>query len=347
MTTPKNKKNEQLLPESYGAFVNELKRRVREAQVRAALSVNQELVCLYWDIGRKVLERQRDEGWGTKVIDRLATDLRAEFPEMKGFSARNIKYMRGLAEAWPEESIVQQAVAQIPWGHNVRILDRVKNPTERIWYIQQTIQQGWSRNVLVHQIESGLYHRQGQAITNFDKTLVSPQSDLANQILKDPYNFDFLSLGEAAHERDLERGLLEHLRNFLLELGKGFAFVGNQYHLEVGGEDFYIDILFYHLHLRCYVVIELKMGEFKPEYAGKVNFYLSAVDEQLKHDTDQPTIGLILCKVKNKLIAEYALRDSGKPIGIAEYQLTQSLPSSIAGELPTIEELESELSDNK
>ncbi len=335
------------MPESYGAFINDLKHRVREAQVRAALSVNRELVCLYWDIGRKVLERQRDEGWGTKVIDRLATDLRAEFPEMKGFSARNIKYMRGFAEAWPGESIVQQAAAQIPWGHNVRILDRVKNPTERIWYIQQTIQHGWSRNVLVYQIESGLYHRQGQAITNFDKTLVSPQSDLANQILKDSYNFDFLSLGEAAHERDLERGLLEHLRNFLLELGKGFAFVGNQYPLEVGGEDFYIDILFYHLHLRCYVVIELKMGEFKLEYAGKVNFYLSAVDEQLKHDTDQPTIGLILCKVKNKLIAEYALRDSGKPIRISEYQLTQSLSISLAGELPTIEELESELSDDK
>ncbi len=293
-----------------------------------------------------MLKRQQGEGWGTKVIDRLAADLKAAFPEMKGFSARNIKYMRALAEAWPDSEFVQEVLAQIPWYHNITLLDKVKDRDERAWYINQTIHHGWSRNVLVHQIESELYQRQSQAITNFDQTLMPPQSDLARQILKDPYNFDFLSLGDAAHERELERSLLHHLQDFLLDLGKGFAFVGSQYHLEVGGEDFYIDLLFYHLKLRSYVVIELKVGEFKPEYAGKMNFYLSAVDAQLKHTDDQPSIGLILCKQKNRLIAEYALRDSGKPIGISEYQLTQVLPSSIAGELPTIEELESELSDD-
>lgn len=333
------------LPKDYPQFLAELKQRIREAQVRAALAVNKELVSLYWQIGRMILIRQNEEGWGTQIIDRLSQDLRQSFPEMKGFSSRNLKYMRTLAEAYPEESFVQQAVAQIPWGHNVRILDYVKTPAERQWYIRKTTEYGWSRAVLVHQIESGLYHREGKALTNFQINLPAPQSNLAQQILKDPYNFDFLSLGREAEERELEKGLTAHLREFLLELGKGFAFVGNQYHLEVGDQDFYIDLLFYHLHLRCYVVIDLKTEEFQPEFAGKMNFYLSAVDDLLKHPEDQPSIGLILCKTKNKVVAEYALRDTRKPIGISAYQLIESLPKQFKEQLPTVEELEAELKD--
>jgi predicted nuclease of restriction endonuclease-like (RecB) superfamily len=263
--------------------------------------------------------------------------------QSKGFSSRNLKYMRAFAEAWPDNTFVQQVVAQIPWGHNVRILDYVKDPPEREWYMRQTIQHGWSRNVLVHQIESALYRRQGKALTNFDRTLPAPQSELAQQILKDPYSFDFLTLGPEAQERDLERGLLSHIRDFLLELGVGFAFVGSQYHLEVGGQDYYLDLLFYHLRLRCYVVIDLKISEFQPEFAGKMNFYLSAVDGLLRHPTDQPSVGIILCKTKNKVIVEYALRDTHKPIGVSAYQLTESLPKQLRGSLPTIEELEAEL----
>ncbi|MGB8700077.1 MAG: PDDEXK nuclease domain-containing protein, partial [Thermosynechococcaceae cyanobacterium] len=286
----------ELLPLDYQTYLAQLKERIRSTQVKAALAVNRELVLLYWGIGRDILQRQAEQGWGTKVIDQLARDLKQEFPEMSGFSTRNLKYMRAFAEAYPDELIVQQLVAQIPWGHNVRILDHVKAPDERLWYAQQTIENGWSRNVLVHQIESNLYARQGRAITNFTLVLPPTQSDLAHQLLKDSYVFDFLSLGQAAKERDLERGLLLHLQRFMLELGKGFAFVGNQYHLEVGGQDFYIDLLFYHLKLRCYVVIDLKMGNFQPEYAGKMGFYLAAVDDLLRHPEDRQSIGLILCK---------------------------------------------------
>ncbi len=277
------------------------------------------------------------------MIDRLAQDLRREFPDMKGFSARNLKYMRAFAEAYPDKEFVQQPVAQIPWGHNVRTLDYVKDPAERIWYIRQTIEHGWSRNVLVHQIESGLYHRKGKAITNFDRTLPAPQSDLAREVLKDPYVFDFLGLTEDIRERELERQLIARIRDFLLELGVGFAFVGSQVHLEVGGEDFYLDLLFYHLKLRCYVVIELKTGEFKPEYAGKMNFYLSAVDDLFRHPDDRPSIGIILCKSKNKVIVEYALRDTTKPIGVSSYRLTRALPEELKESLPSVEELEREL----
>jgi predicted nuclease of restriction endonuclease-like (RecB) superfamily len=328
----------------YDAFLRDLKARIRSAQVRAALSVNRELVLLYWQIGTDILTNQRERGWGAKVIDRLSADLRRDFPEMKGFSARNLKYMRALAEAYPDEPFVQQLVAQIPWGHNVRLLDHVKDATEREWYLQQTVQHGWSRNVLVHQIESGLYRRQGKALTNFDRTLPSPTSDLAQSLLKDPYSFDFLSLGDDARERDLHRGLVEHLREFLLELGVGFAFVGSQYPLEVGDTDFYIDLLFYHLKLRCFVVIELKVSDFEPEFVGKLNFYLSAVDDLLRHPDDGPSIGLLLCKTKNRVVVEYALRDTGKPIGVSEYQLLEALPEGLQGSLPTIEELEAEMS---
>lgn len=324
----------------YNEFLHELKERIRHAQMQAVLAVNRELILLYWLLGRDILTRQQQQGWGAKVIDRLAADLRSSFPMMKGLSPRNLKYMRALASAYPDESFVQQVVAQIPWGHNIRILDAVKDSLEREWYIRQTIQHGWSRNILVHQIESGLYHRQGKAITNFERTLPKPQSELAIELLKDPYNFDFLSLGEDAKERDLERALIDQIRNFLLELGVGFAFVGSQYHLEVGGEDFYLDLLFYHLRLRCFVVIDLKMSEFQPEFSGKMNFYLSAVDELLRHPDDQPSIGLILCKSKNQVIAEYALRDMNKPIGVSAYQLMKTLPEQLKGNLPTIEELE-------
>lgn len=331
------------LPEGYEQFLGGLKDRIREAQLRAALAVNRELVLLYWSLGRDILIRQGEQGWGAKVIDRLAVDLKRAFPGMAGFSARNLKYMRAFAAAWPEEPIVQQLVAQIPWGHNVRLLDRVESPDERTWYVRKTLEHGWSRNILVLQIESGLFHRQGKAVTNFQATLPKPQSDLAEQLLKDPYNFDFLTLGDDARERELERGLLEHIRSFLLELGVGFAFVGSQYRIEVDGEDFFLDLLFYHLKLRSYVVIELKTTEFKPEYAGKMNFYLSAVDDLLRHPQDEPSIGLILCKGKGRVMAEYALRDVGKPIGVSGFKLAESLPDSLKGSLPTIEDLEAEL----
>jgi predicted nuclease of restriction endonuclease-like (RecB) superfamily len=330
-------------PGVYDSFLQELKDRIRSAQVRAAFSVNRELVVLYWSIGRDILTRQKNEGWGTRIIDRLSDDLAKAFPEMRGFRARNLKYMRAFAEAYPDPEFVQQVVAQLPWGHQVRILDTVKDAKQREWYIRQAVQSGWSRNVLVHQIESDLFDRQGHALTNFDKTLPAPQSDLAQQLIKDPYNFDFLTLGPDVQERDLERSLIEHVRDFMLELGKGFAFVGSQYYLEIGNQDFFLDLLFYHLRLRCYVVIDLKIEEFKPEFAGKMNFYLSAVDDLLRRPEDKPSLGLILCKEHNRLVVEYALRDMSKPMGVAQYRLTQALPEQLQSELPTTEDLAAEL----
>ncbi len=324
--------------QTYAAFVGDLKKKIAAARHRAGLSINRELVVLYWTIGQDILGRQEREGWGAKVIDRLASDLGRAFPEMTGLSARNLKYMRAFAEAWPDHEFVQQVVALLPWGHNVRLLDAIKAPDERAWYARQAIEHGWSRNVLAHQIDSNLFARQGSALTNFSRTLPAEQSELAQQILKDPYTFDFLALGPEMLERDLERGLIEHLRLLILELGKGFAFVGSQYHLEVGGQDYYLDLLFYHLRLRCYVVIELKIEDFKPEFAGKMNFYLSAVDEQLRHPDDKPTIGIILCKGHNEVIVEYALRDSSKPMGVAQYQLSAALPPQLEEDLPTVAE---------
>lgn len=327
----------------YQDLLARLKSQIRTAQLRAAVAVNQELVFLYWRIGTEILARQKEDGWGTRVIERLAKDLRSEFPDMQGLSPRNLGYMKAFAEAWPEEAILQQLAAKLPWFHNCVLLDKVKDTTERLWYIQQAIMNGWSRNVLVMQIEGGLYRRQGKAITNFEATLPSPESDLAQQLIKDPYNFDFLTLTKEAQERDLERELLAHLRQFLVELGVGFAFVGSQVPLEVGGEDFKLDLLFYHLKLRCFVVIDLKMGPFKPEYAGKMNFYLSAVDDILRHPDDKRSIGLILCKAKNGIVAEYALRDIAKPLGISEFKHLEKLPEQLKGTLPTIEEIEAEL----
>jgi predicted nuclease of restriction endonuclease-like (RecB) superfamily len=329
--------------QTYAALLATIKERIQRAQVRAAVAVNQELVLLYWGIGREILARQQEEGWGKNIIPRLAKDLKAQFPAMKGLSPRNLGYMKAFAEAWPEEAILQATLAKLPWYHNITLVQKVKNPEERLWYAQAAIENGWSQNVLVIQIEADLHHRQGKALTNFQRTLPAPQSDLARQLLKDPYNFDFLTLADDAHERELETGLVEHIQKFLLELGVGFAFVGRQYPLEVSGKDYRLDLLFYHVKLHCFMVIDLKMGEFKPEYAGKMNFYLSAVDDLVKQPIDQPTIGLILCKERDSITVEYALRDSAKPLGIAEFRLLEALPEGLKGNLPTIEEIEAEL----
>ena len=334
-------------PAEYHAFLNELKKRICKAQIRAGLAANRELILLYWRIGTEILARQGKAGWGAKIVDRLSADLKQAFPELKGFSPRNIKYMRAFAAAYGDASFVQQRVAQIPWGHIVRILDHVADADEREWYMSKTIEFGWSRATLVHQIESDLYQRQGKAQNNFSAALPAAQSDLARQVLKDPYIFDFLNMGEEAVERDLEKHLLEHLRAFLLELGSGFSFVGSQYRIRVCEDDYYIDLLFYHLQLRCFVVIDLKMTDFAPEHAGKMNFYLSAVDELLRREGDNPSIGLILCKSKKSLVVEYALRDMRKPIGISAYKFTRSLPKEFKGALPTIDELEGELDKEK
>ena len=328
------------LPAGYPEFIAELKARIRSAQVRAVVSVNRELILLYWQIGSDILARQQTEGWGAKVIDRLSRDLMHEFPDIKGFSVRNLKYMRKFAETYRDASIVQELLAQITWYHHIALLDKVKNAKECEWYIRQTIQNGWSRNVLVHQIESGLFLRTGTAVTNFAATLPAPQSDLARDTIKDPYIFDFLGLGSEASERELHQSLLERLRDFLIELGIGFAFVGSEYHLAVGDQDYYLDLLFYHTRLHCYVVIELKIGAFIPEYAGKLNFYLSAVDDLMRNGVvDQPSIGILLCKDKNRVIAEYALRDMTKPMAVSTYHLKRTLPSQFITQLPSTEKL--------
>ncbi|MBL8470612.1 MAG: DUF1016 family protein [Rhodocyclaceae bacterium] len=330
-------------PEGYADWLADLKFRIHTAQQRATLAVNRELVALYWQIGRDVLARQAELGWGAKVIERLAHDLRAAFPEMKGFSRANLMYMRAFAEAWPDAEIVQQIVGQLPWGHNLVLLTRLKDPQRRVAYAQSALAHGWSRNVLNIHIETRLLERSGKALTNFEGSLPKPQSDLARESLKDPYRFDFLGLSLEAGEREIENALVKHVTEFLLELGAGFAFVGRQVLLDVGGDEFFIDLLFYHLKLRCYVVIELKGGKFKPEHLGQLGFYLTAVDAQMKHPQDGPTIGLLLCKSKNKVVAEYALRDNSQPIGVAEYQLVESLPPELQTSLPSIEQIEREL----
>lgn len=329
----------------YEAFLTNLKQRIRTAQVRAAIAVNHELILLYWQIGQEILTRQQQEGWGTKVVERLAKDLKREFPDIKGFSRTNLLYMRAFAEAYPEEAFVHQAGGQIPWRHNCVLLDRVKDPEQRIWYIQQTVENGWSRAVLEMQIESNLYQRQGGAVTNFQQTLPQPQSDLAQQLLKDPYNFDFLTIGNAVQERELERALVTHIRDFLLELGAGFSFVGSQYPLTIDGQEFRLDLLFYHFRLRCFVVIDLKTVEFQPEFSGKMNFYVAAVDATLRHSDDQPTIGIILCKSKSKMIAELSLQGMTQPIGVSTHKIgtNTTIPEQIKGILPTVEQLEMEL----
>lgn len=330
------------LSDGYSALLAELKQRIRSARLRTVVSVNGELILLYWSMGRDIVARQRAEGWGAKVITRLAADLHRAFPDMTGISARNLGYMRSFADAWPDHEFVQQVAAKLPWGHNTLLLQSVKPVAEREWYARQALNNGWSRSVLTHQIESDLFNRQGHALTNFTRTLPSEQSELAQQLIKDPYSFEFLSLAADMQERDLQRGLLEHLRSLILELGKGFAFVGSQFPIEVGGQDYFIDLLFYHLRLRCFVVIELKVEGFKPEFAGKMNFYLSAVDANLRQAEDQPSIGIILCKSRNEIVVEYALRDSSKPMGVAQYLFSAALPERLKYDLPTVEDLEPE-----
>jgi predicted nuclease of restriction endonuclease-like (RecB) superfamily len=327
-------------PLGYAELLQALKTRIRGAQVRAALAVNRELVLLYWSIGRDILARQGSEGWGTKVIERLARDLQAEFPGIAGFSPRSLNYMRSFAAAWPDEPIVQQVAAQLPWGHHMVLLDRAKDEPTRLWYLHASVEYGWSRNILVHMIKGEVHLREGKAISNFSRTLPPEGSDMAEQILRDPYNFDFLTLADDFKERELERGLLIHLRDLLLELGRGFAFVGSQVPLVVGDETFYLDLLFYHVRLHAFFIIELKTGKFKPEYTGKLNFYLSAADDLIRTPSDGPTLGLLLCEGRNGAVVEYALRDIAKPIGVSTYRVTRELPAPLQQDLPSIEDLQ-------
>jgi predicted nuclease of restriction endonuclease-like (RecB) superfamily len=330
----------------YQDFIVSLKQKVQVAQIKAARSVNTQLIALYWELGQLITAKQHASGWGDAVIDRIAQDLTRELNGMKGFSRRNLYRIKQWYGFYRDQgAFVPQLVAQIPWGHNALIVEKIKEPEKALWYVRKTLENNWSRNVLGLQIENQLYERQASkpVIDNFAERLPAPNSDLARETLKDPYIFDFLNVGEEAHEREIEQALVDHIARFMLELGKGFAFVGKQYHLEVGGDDFYIDLLFYHLKLHCYMAIELKSGPFRPEYAGKLNFYLTALDEQVKTNQDNPSIGLILCKDRNNMVAEYALRDVGKPIGISRYELAGKLPEELKGSLPTIEEVEAEL----
>lgn len=333
----------QNLPDTYPQILENLKAEIRRAQLKAVLSANSQMLLLYWQIGKTIIEQQQQASWGDKITKRLADDLKREFPDIKGFSLRNLNYMRQFASAYPNFTIVQRPVAQLPWAHHVVLIDKVKDEQQRNFYMQKSLENGWSRDVLSLQIKSGLHIRQGSAVTNFTATLPSPQSDLAQQVLKDPYIFDFLTITDDYQEKDLEKGLIDHIAKFLVELGAGFAYVGRQYHLEVGEDDYYLDLLFYHLKLRCYVVIEFKKGKFKPEHAGKLNFYLSVVDDKIRHAEDKATIGLLICQEKNRIVAEYALKDISKPIGISEYQLTTAIPENLKGSLPTVEELQKEL----
>lgn len=367
--------------QEYRQWFKELKENIRQSQIKASISVNIELILMYWDLGKQIVEKQEYSKWGSGLINQLSKDLKSEFPNMSGFSDKNLRYCRAfyvfysnapirqqvVAELESEtisqqvaakidSEIIEQAVPQlenrnvlelvckIPWGHNILILQKIKNASEALFYVKQTIKNSWSRAILQMNIETDLYTRQGKAITNFEITLPKPQSDLANALIKDPYGFDFLEPRQDYNERELENALTENITNFLLELGAGFAFVGKQYHLQVSTKDYYIDLLFYHLKLRSYVVIELKAVDFEPEFAGKLNFYLSAVDDLVRHQDDNPSIGIIICKNKDKISAEYALRDINKPIGISKYELTKLFPKEFKGSLPTIAEIESELS---
>lgn len=361
---------------TYIALLSELKTKIRQAQQRVAHSLNTEMLVLYWSMGHDISSRIKEAGWGAKVIDNLSKDLRNEFPDSKGFSVRNLKYMRAFAEAYPdflhvniaksEKKIVQPAVAQlentdseqdafmqgelaqsdrailqpvvalIPWTHHTIILDKIKSAGDRLFYIRKTAENGWTKSVLTFQIESRLHERQGQAITNFDDTLSKHQSDLAKEMLKSPYIFDIAGIAEDVKELDLEKALIKEIRKLMLELGKGFAYVGNQYHLQVGNDDFYLDLLFYNFHLHCFVVFELKIGDFKPEYAGKLNFYVNAIDEQVKSQKDSPTIGVLLCKTPNETVIKYSLKGIESPLGVSDYQL----PKKLKSDMPTIEELE-------
>lgn len=333
------------LPDGYAAVLAEIKQRIQSERLRVVMAANATMVILYWDIGRLILERQQREGWGAKVIDRLSADLGAAYPDMSGLSPRNLLFMRSFAAAYSDEKIVKQLVSQLPWGHVIRLLQRLKDPDTRHWYVKASIEHGWSRNILEMQIDARAYERQGKASNNFALTLPPAESDMAAQIFKDPYLFDFLGTADPRLEREVEQALVDHIQRFLLELGAGFAFVGRQVHLEFASADYYLDLLFYHLKLRCYVVVELKAVPFDPGFIGTLNMYLSAVDDLLRHPDDKPTIGLLLCRSKNELVVEYALGGFRKPIGVADWEteITKILPKELKGSLPTIAELEAEL----
>lgn len=332
--------------DAYGAFLTQVKERVRGAQISAALAANSELIVLYWQLGRDISAEEAARGWGAKFVERLAADLRREFPAIRGLSPRNPRYTKAFFAAWQDRAILQQVAAKLPWGHHMLLLDKLGDAPSRVFYARAAIEHGWSRNVLALHVERQLHLRQGGAVTNFERTLPAPHSDLARDALRDPYVFDFLQLSEGAQERDIEQQLLVHVRDFLLELGVGFAFVGSQMRLEIGEQDYYLDMLFYHYRLRCFVVVELKNTPFKPEYAGQLNFYLSAVDDLLKQAKDEATIGILLCKSKDRVVVEYALRGLANPIGVAEWQaqLVATLPNDLAPDLPSVERLEAELS---
>ncbi len=337
------------LPDGYSDFILHIKERVLKERLQTVLSANASMILLYWQIGNDILERQKNEGWGAKVIDRMSFDLKTAFPEMSGFSPRNLKYMKKFAEAWTNIEIVQRTVALIPWRSNITLLDKLKEPELRLWYALKTIENGFGKDMLVFQIETQLHKREGAAINNFTLSLPPLQSDLTAQIFKDPYIFDFLGTADPRLEAELEQKLIDHIQKFLLELGQGFAFVGRQVHLELGGDDFYTDLLFYHLKLRCFVVVELKAGEFEPGHISKLNMYMNVVNDTLRHPDDKPTIGLLLVKSKNKLVVEYALSGFNNPIGVAnwERQIIDSLPEELKASLPSIEEIEKEFGNEE
>ena len=356
----------ELVSQEYKIWLESLKNKFRSSQIKASIKVNTTLLEFYWDLGEQIVEKQQEYKWGSGFLEKLSRDLSAEFPDVKGFSYTNVKNIRQWFVFWQQlvgelkttksqqlvgESSVdktKQIVSQIfmiPWGHNIAIIQKCKNIDEAIYYVQNTLKNGISRSVLVHQIESNLYERNGKALTNFENTLPPIQSDLAKEITKDPYNFDFITLTNDYQEKELEDALTQNITNFFLELGSGFAFVGRQYKLNVGGDEFKIDLLFYHIKLKCYVVVELKATSFKPEHAGKLSFYTSAIDGELKNSDDNPTIGILICKSKNNTVVEYALKDINKPLGISEYQLTEILPKEFKSSLPSIEEIEAKLDE--
>lgn len=333
------------LNKEYKVLLNELKDKIRNSRLKAALAVNHEVIALYWHIGKIIIERQN---WGSKLVESLSNDLQHAFPETSGFSVRNLQRMRQFVTHYPDFQILPQAVAQLPWGHISVLIHQVKDESIRLWYADQAIELGWSRPTLERYLKEGLYQRQAVSATkssNYLSRLPSPQSMLAQDLLKQPYNFDFLGLHDEAHEREIEHASIQHITKFMLELGKGFAFVGSQVPITIDDEQFFIDMLFYNLHLRCFTVIEFKATKFKPEHAGQLNFYLSAVDDLMKHKDDNPSIGLLLCKSRNKVVAEYALKDVQKPIGISEYELTRAIPEDLKKDLPSIEEIEAELNE--
>lgn len=333
------------MSDTYLSFIDNIKNEIKKQRLSVVLSANASMICLYWNIGKAILNKQAEEGWGSKVIDRISKDINDAFPDMSGFSPRNIKYMRKFAEVWNNYEIMQRTAAQIPWRSNILLMDKLSNQDERVWYAQKTLENGWSRDVLALQVESRLIERSGKSVNNFPIALPPADSDMADQIFKDPYLFDFLGTDVPRREVEIERKLTEHIQQFLLELGQGFAFVGRQVHLEVGGQDFYLDLLFYHLKLRCYVVIELKACDFEPGFISQLNMYQNVVNDVLRHPDDKPTIGLLLVKGKNKTVVEYSLAGYQNPIGVAQWQeqITKQLPEDLRSSLPTIEEIEKEM----